>query len=200
MSILRLEVFEPAAAPGAAPGLVVTDLGALEEARLAAYELGYRAGWDDAAAAAAEEQGRIRADLGRSLQSMAFTYQEARAHVLAAMEPLLTAIVGRLLPAIARETLAPVVLERLMPMADALADQPVALVLHPAARAMVEALVSQATGLPLTIREEPSLGEAQAYLRIGTAEAKVDLNRATQEIAAAVQAFFTLAEEKPAHG
>ena len=176
------------------------DAMALEEAKLAAYESGYTAGWDDAAAAQSEDQGRLQADLARNLQSLGFTYQEARVHVLRAIEPLMTEMVGRLLPAIAREALAPVVLAEVMPMATKLAGTPITLVLNPAARPAIEALLERAPGLPVTLQEELSLGEGQVYLRLGQLETKIDLSRATQEIAAAVCAFFQLPERSPANG
>ena len=66
------------------------------------------------------------------------------------------------------------------------------LVLNPAVRAQVEDLVSQATGLPLVIDEEPTMPEGQVYIRFGTAEAKVDLAQVTTDIAIAVRAFFNL--------
>lgn len=195
MPMPRLEVFDAEPAQRQAPGMVTTQLAAIEEAKLAAYEQGYKAGWDDAAAAQSEDQTRIRADLARNLQQLSFTYQEARSHILKAIEPLLEEMVGRLLPETARETLAPLVLERIMPMAEEVTDQPVSLVLNPAMRVPVETLIEQATGLPLHIEEEPTLPEGQVYIRLGAAEAKVDLTRVTSEIAAAVRGFFSLAEE-----
>jgi flagellar assembly protein FliH len=200
MPLPRLEVFDavPTAKPD--PGLVTTQVSAIEESKLAAYEQGYKAGWDDAAAALAEDQTRIRSDLARNLQQLSFTYQEARSHILKAIEPLLEEMVGRLLPEMARETLAPLVLEQVMPMAEDLTDNPVSLVLNPAIRGPVEALIAQATGLPLKIDEEPTLPEGQVYLRLGTAEAKVDLTRVTADIAAAVRGFFSLTEETGENG
>lgn len=192
---LKLEVFETAKEP-AEKAIVVLDSMALEESKLAAYDQGYSAGWEDAAAAQSDDQTRVRADLARNLQSLGFTYHEARNHVLRAVEPLLKQVVGRLLPALARETFAPVVLEILMPMAEKLGDEPVTLVLSPTSRPAVEALLSQTTGLPITIVDEPSLGEGQAYLRLGGSETQVDLDRATSEIAAAVRGFFQLPERE----
>lgn len=193
--MLRLEVFE-SEHRGALPDTVVLDTMALEEAKLGSYDAGYSAGWEDAAAAQTGEQSQIRADLARNLQSLGFTYQEARMHILRSLEPLLQEMVSRLLPELARETLAPIVLEVLMPMAEKMADAPVTLVLNPVARAAVEALLDQATGIPLTLIEEPSLGEGQVYLRMGGAETSVDLDRATAEITAAVRGFFDLPERK----
>ena len=195
MKMLRLEVFETDV-QGSVPDTVLLDTMALEEAKLGSYDAGYSAGWEDAAAAQSGEQSQIKVDLARNLQSLGFTYQEARMHILRSIEPLLQEMVGRLLPELARDTLAPIVLDVLMPMVEKMADAPVTLVLNPAARTAVEGLLEQATGMPLTLIEEPSLGEGQVYLRMGGAETAVDLDRATAEITAAVRGFFDLPERK----
>jgi flagellar assembly protein FliH len=188
---LKLEVFSADDKPTRTQ-TVIMDRIALEDEKLASYDNGYRAGWDDANAAQTEDQTRMKADLARNLQSLGFTYHEARTHILKAIQPLMVQVVGRLLPEIAREALAPFVLETLMPLAEGLGDAPVTLVLNPASRAAVEALLEQATGLPLTILEEPTLGEGQVYIKLGTVEAQVDLDQATADIAAAVRGFFDL--------
>lgn len=196
---VRLEVFETET-KSAPTDTVVLEAAHLEEAKLASYDAGYQAGWEDAAAAQSGDQTRIRSDLARNLQGLGFTYQEARSHILRALGPLLEQIVGRLLPELARESLVGVVLDTLMPIAERLADAPVTLVLNPIARAPVEALVETATGLPLVIEEEPSLGEGQIYLRFGSEETLIDLDRAIAEITAAVRGFFDLTQKESAHG
>lgn len=199
MPPLRLEVFDTTVtSDGTIQPLV--EVSAVEEAKIAAYEQGYSAGWEDASAASQSDQGRIRADLARNLQSLSFTFQDARGHVLQAIRPLILEMAGRLLPEVARESLAPTVLDALMPLADQLADAPLTLVLNPAVRDRVESLVTQATGLPMTIEEEPSLGEGQVYIRFGTTETKVDLTRVTADITAAVRGFFNLTAEDQTHG
>jgi len=188
---VKLEVFS-AQEKSTQTQTVILDRMALEDEKLASYDKGYRAGWDDANAAQTEDQIRIRAELARNLQSLGFSYHEARTHILKAIEPLMLQVVGRLLPEIARETLAPFVLETLMPLAEGLGDSPVVLVLNPTARPAIEALLEQATGLPVTIQEEPTLGEGQVFIKLGTVEAQVDLDQATADIAAAVRGFFEL--------
>ena len=188
---LKLEIFETEEKP-AKTQTVVLDRSALEDEKLASYDTGYRAGWEDANTAQSDDQTKMRADLARNLQTLGFTYHEARSHILKAIEPLMLQIVGQLLPEIARETLAPFVLETLMPLAEGLGDAPVTLVLNPTSRLPVEALLEQATGLPVTIEEEPTLGEGQVYIRLGSVETQVDLDKATADIAAAVRGFFDL--------
>jgi flagellar biosynthesis/type III secretory pathway protein FliH len=191
MPALRLEVFDTVTAGDGAPQPLI-EASALDEAKVASFEQGYSAGWEDAAAAQASDQSRIRADLARNLQSLAFTFQDARTHVLQAIRPLILEMTTRLLPEVAREALAPAVLEAVMPLADDLADAPLRLVLNPAVRDQVESLVAQVSGLPMQIEEEPSLGEGQVYIRLGPAETKVDLTQVTDDIAAAVRGFFNL--------
>jgi flagellar biosynthesis/type III secretory pathway protein FliH len=191
MPALRLEVFDTVTTGDGAPQPLV-EASALDEAKVASFEQGYSAGWEDAAAAQEGDQTRIRADIGRNLQSLAFTFQDARTHVLQAIRPLILEMTTRLLPEVAREALAPAVLEAVLPLAVDLADAPLTLVLNPAVRERVEALMAQATGLPMQIEEEPSLGEGQVYIRLGPTETKVDLTRATDDIAAAVRGFFNL--------
>lgn len=191
MPALRLEVFDTMMSADGMPQPMV-ELTAVEEAKVASFEQGYSAGWDDAVAAQQGDQTRIRADLARNLQSLAFTFQDARSHVLQAIRPLILEMTSRLLPEVAREALAPTVLEALTPLAEEFADAPLTLVLNPAVRGQVEDLITQATGLPMLIDEEPSLPEGQVYIRFGAIETKVDLSQATADIAIAVRAFFNL--------
>lgn len=113
-----------------------------------------------------------------------------------ALDPLLTETVGKLLPEIARASLGSIVLDALMPMAETLADAPVVMVLNPASRPAVEALIAEATGLPIVIEDEATLGEGQVYLRLGGAETCVDLDRATAEIMTALRGFFDLSNKE----
>ncbi len=198
MRPLKLEVFDTGEKPATAT--VVMQGSDLDEARLAAYEQGFTAGWDDATAAASDDQSRMRTELGRNLQALSFTFHEARTHVLRALAPLLEEMTGRLLPELARASLAPLVLETLMPLAETLAETPVAIVLNPAARPAVEALLQEATGLPFTLRDEPTLGEGQVYLRLGDSETRIDLDRATAEITAAVRGFYELTHQERKYG
>jgi flagellar assembly protein FliH len=64
----------------------------------------------------------------------------------------------------------------------------------------VEALLQEAVALPFTLRDEPTLGEGQVYLRLGDSETRIDLDRATAEITAAVRGFFELTHQERKHG
>ena len=66
----------------------------IETLKVSAYDSGYKAGWDDAAAAQASEQNQIGAELAKNLQDFSFTFHEARVQVMKSMQPLLLEIVG----------------------------------------------------------------------------------------------------------
>ena len=193
MKALNLEVFDLPSAQGETPVVVLESI-AFEEAKLSAYDTGYRAGWDDAVAAQHGDQAQISAELARNLKSLGFTFADARQHVLGAMEPLLQDIVARLLPAIARASLAPTILHALHPLAVRASDSPVEIVINPAARMAVDAILAQSNGPPALVVEEPSLGEGQAFLRLGQSETRIDLDSAILDISPALTNFFQLPE------
>lgn len=198
MPPLRLEVFEAGTAQDRAT--VVTDINALDEARLASYEQGYAAGWEDCAAAQSQEKSQMAADLAHNLQSLNFTYHEARAHVLKALEPLLVDLITHILPDVAKAALAPTVLSAIMPLAEKMADAPIKLLHNPGAHDAIEPMLQKITGPPLTLVEEPTLGEGQVFLQLGDSEVRVDLDGAIAEIKAAVDDFFNLIAKDPKNG
>lgn len=196
---LKLEVFDTAE-PEKGPKTIVLDALLLEETKLASYDAGYSAGWEDAMAAQAEDQTRIRTDFARNLQALSFTYHEARDHVLRALQPLLGEIASKLLPQLAQDVLVPTILQTLIPLAEKLGEAPIVLVINPAVRSAMAPLLEQTSGLPVTLEEEPSLSEGQVYLRLGECETQINLDRATAEISAAVRDFFELSNKEQKHG
>jgi hypothetical protein len=200
MSRVQLEVFQ-LAVPTPASDIVVLGKMELEETRLSAFDKGYAAGWEDATAALTTDRSRMEAELGRNLQALGFTFQEARIHLLRGLKPLLTTMIGRLLPEIARETLCALILEQLMPRAEAALDTPVIILAHPRARPFLDGVLTQAQGLPLKIAEDADLPQGQVFLRFaGGDETLIDLDRAISQIMATVRDFFAHTDEERAYG
>ena len=199
MSRIRLEVF-PNDDPVNPDDVVIISKTQLEDIRLIAFDKGYAAGWDDAVGAQNDDAARLKSEVARSVQAMAFGFQEARAHLLKSLAPLIAAMVGKLLPDVARASLGPIVLDQLMPMAEVLTDTPVTILLHPRARENIEALLLGAPGLPVTLVEDRNLGEGQVYLKSPEVETLIDLDRATADITAAIRGFFELTQEDRHYG
>lgn len=189
---LRLETFEWEEAGSVAAPLSFSDA---EEAKLASFEKGYAAGWEDAVAAQDAETERLRAELARSLEDLSFTYAEAHRNVLRALEPLLSDMVTKIMPQIARSTLGPMVVEQLMPVATGLADVPVELAMAAETRPLVEPLLATAGArIPVRIAEDPTLAPGQVFLRFGERETRIDLAAVTAAIGAVLSDFFHEAE------
>ena len=191
MTILQLESFEiaDADAPERATEADIADL--------RTFDRGYAAGWDDAVAAQDADITRLRSGLGQQLQDLDFTYQEARGHVLRALEPLFRDIVAKILPSMALEALAPVILEQLMSASRALADAPAQVAANPANRRRIEELVIARAPFPVAFLEDATLDPGQAHFMLGEAEYRVDLDGVVAAIGEAVAAFFA---EKPDRG
>jgi len=171
------------------------DTGAPAADRAAIYEEGYRAGWDDAAASERESLAHVGADFARTLQDLSFGFHEARAHVLASVAPLLRLITGQLLPDLARARFAETLVATAEPLFEAAADRPVEIVVAPANRAAVEALLGGHGDVPVTLTVEPSLGPGQAYLRgadseAGAGETALDLDASLARLSEAVERFL----------
>lgn len=190
---LKLETFIPVEPDPTRDGISAT---AAEEAKLAAYEEGYGAGWDDATAAQGAEVTRLRNDLGQNLQDLAFTYREAHSHVLRMLEPLLRDMVAKVLPALARDSLGQIVIDHLRPLADELSGAPIVIATHPCNIAMIEDLVIARVGFPAAIRADETLGPGQVQFRVGEAERIVDLDGVIAAISEAVSCFFRIEKEE----
>ncbi len=195
---IELESFEPEEVQAVAQ--IALDPRAFEEERLAAFEKGYTAGWDDAVAAQEAEGTRLRTDLAQSLQELSFTYHEARQQILAALRPLLVEIAAKLLPEIARHSLAPMVAEQLAPLSEAVTTVPISVVANPVALPLIEDVLANRSSLPLVFVAEPSLGEGQVYLKFAETETRIDLDGVIGLIAAAIDTYFNANQEEMAHG
>ncbi|MDH2326522.1 flagellar biosynthesis protein [Cereibacter sp. SYSU M97828] len=193
MIALRLEVFETE------DDTVVTDRAAMEEVRRAAYAEGLAAGRAEAASEAEAARHRHEAEAKRNLADLAFTFHEARAHVLSALRPVFEQIAAPLLPEIAREALAPVVAEALMPMAEGLAETPIRVAHHPDAADAIARVLAECP-FPLEAVQDAALPQGAVQLRLGQTETRVDLTRATHTITAALRGFFAPNEQERMYG
>ncbi|PTV95160.1 flagellar assembly protein FliH [Rhodobacter aestuarii] len=197
---IQLESFEVETAPQE-PQIEI-DPRAFEEERLAAFEKGYTAGWDDAVAAQAAEGAKLRAELGQNLQELSFTYHEARQQILAALRPLLMGIATKMLPEMARQTLAHMVVEQLEPLSEQATTVPIAVVANPASLPMIEEVMADRASLPLIFQAEPTLGEGQVYLKFAETETRIDLDGVIGAIGAAIETYFSANQDpqEAAHG
>lgn len=172
----------------------------IEVQRVAAYEQGYQAGWDDALSAESADQSRIGAEFSRNLQDLGFTFHEARSHVMSALEPLLSEMVSKVLPRLVSDTLGQTIIEELMPFAQDASDTPVQIVVSLGNRKLIEALFDESLTIPIDIVEEPTLADGQVFLRLGELEKKIDMESAIERIGRAIKSTYALNKEVMKHG
>ena len=172
----------------------------LESERLAAFDKGYAAGWDDATKAA-EQEAKSAQDAARTnLQDLGFTFHEARAHVMLGMTPLLKSIVAQILPTLLRDTIGARILEELETLTEEASDTPIDLFVPEGDLPAMEAALADVTTLPISIREEASLEHGQLYLRLGESERQIDLAALGTRITDALTALDTLNKDVLKHG
>jgi flagellar assembly protein FliH len=188
---------EPGPAADPVPAL---DEAAREAERLAAYESGYRSGWDDCLAAEQEAMRKVGAELARNLGDLGFTYHEARAQLLAETEALLEACFRTLLSQAAGPAVARRLADDVGELAAAALDQPVEIVVSPADEPTVRSLLPASTTFPLTLMEEPALAEGQAFLRFGRTERVYDMSELAQRLCEAITARTVIPGELMNHG
>lgn len=173
----------------------IVDAGNMESERLSAFERGYKAGWDDSVNALSTERKAISADLAANLADLAFTYHEARGHVLRQLESLVMDTFAKVLPDCAREALPSLVWAHVNRIAMDAAGSPVTVLVAPGSQGMFESLLPLDPGFPIAVVEEPTLTEGQVFIRSQKGETAIDQATALTEIGAAVRQFFKLHEQ-----
>lgn len=186
---LMLEDFDLAAAAdpdsGSGPGPATLDT----------YDAGYRAGWDDALAAQDAGTSRLGHELGQNLKDLGFTYGQARAEVMRQIEPVLRAMVEKVLPELARMAIAPLVVDRMLAIARGLAGGKVEICLHPNNLPTVDRLTDKLGADRPTLVADDTMGEGQAILRSAAGETKVDLDGVLQGVGDAMTAYCEQTKE-----
>ncbi len=203
MALFPLEDFDKSTNPTPEPPARVepqTPAVDLEAVRLAGYEAGYQAGWDDATKADEQQRERIGAEFARNLQDLGFTFHEARSHVMQALEPLLGSMVSKVLPQLVSDTIGQAIVEELLPLAADAADCPIEIVTYPQGKATLEEFLTDSITVPLSIVEEDTLAEGQVYIRMGNTEKQIDLSGAVQRIGEAIDGLYKINEKVAQNG
>lgn len=166
----------------------------MESERLSAFERGYKAGWDDSVNALSAERKAISADFAANLADLAFTYHEARGHVLRQLESLVTDTFAKALPDCAKAALPRLVWDHVNRIAVEAASAPMTILVAPGSQHVFESMLPIDPGFPVTVVEEPTLTEGQVFIRSQKGELAVDQSRAWIEISDAVRQFFEVHE------
>lgn len=163
---------------------------AREDEKLQAFEAGYQAGWDDAIKAQSTDKEKLSEELAQNLQQMSFTYHEALAKLTTSFEPVFRKIVEKLLPAMLSNSLGSHIVDLVTNVLNGSSDEAVEIVIHSQNSIAVSSLLEGSLKHPFSLVEDDSLGEGQAFVRLGEEERQIDIDGVLAEVSKAMIAFF----------
>ena len=174
---------------------------ALDDAsRLAVFEDGFKAGWDDAMSAQNDDAHRISSQFAQNLQDLSFTYHEAVAHVTKSLRPILSQTVGILLPKIASRSIGPQIIEQIDTLIQSSAQPNVKILTSAEDFEAVSSLLDREVGFPVTCEVNPDLATGQAEMVFDDGEIRIDCQEALAQITALFDGFVFENERILAHG
>ena len=138
MNVLSLEDFldTPQSRLQAPTGDAAATNGDLESSRLAGYESGYQAGWDDALKSSEMEHTHISAEFARNLEELSFTFLEARRQVCLSLKPLVETLVRQVVPELMQANYKDLIEELLLPIVEVQGQATVDLICAPGSRSL----------------------------------------------------------------
>ena len=166
-----------------------------EAARLAIFDEGFQAGWDDATRALRDDAQDAMSEISQRLQDMSFTLEEARVSLLQTQVPVLTQIFGKLLPAAADAALAVHLQEQIDNLLTGELDQSITISVAPQSLETMESCLRSVIARPFRLVSDPLLEPGQVTLGAGGREREINLDHMVEEILAAIKAYSNTAKE-----
>ena len=159
----------------------------------AAYEKGFRAGWDDCASAGTRDQTKIAEAFGRRLGEVSLSVEDMRKALLSEIEPLFEDILQKILPLTVQKSFLPRLLEEIRAAAEDIGSPDVEVAVCAEDLGALETLILSQPDLPhCMVKSDPALGLSQAVLRLGDAERQFDLGGLLDTIEEAFAEFADL--------
>lgn len=158
---------------------------------LEGYELGYRAGWDDAVKAHQESQIHLSTVLAQNMEQIEFSLVEAQVDILKSMKPVFNEITSTLLPGLSNEALRALIAEEISKVLEEHVPKSVSIVVSEQDEAPVAALLNSTRALSgVSLVSKTSLSEGQAYISYADQNRKIDVREAISEIQAKIENFL----------
>lgn len=162
---------------------------------------GHAAGLDEGRACVHAESAFLQEETARAIADLTLTFEEARAHILARLAPLFTALAETAVPLILRETFGASLLDELMRAARADAEAPLELLVAPEDEAALVAVLSHTPGTQVILHTDPRLASGQIIIEGGgSAATSLDLVRLGHGISEALAALAEPVKGHKHHG
>lgn len=162
----------------------------IETQKLESFEEGYKAGWEDAAKAQSKDKRNLSTDLSQNLLDLSFTYNEAYAHMIKGLRPLLTELTTKVLPEAMHATIGHRIVEEVLKIANRSDGKCEVVVLVPSDNlAAVQEVFEQDFSFPVTVREDASLAPGQVQMTFDEQEVELSLDGLITDIQDAIETF-----------
>jgi len=159
------------------------------EIKKEAFDAGYKDGWADAFEETRTEDGKARSAIASALQELGFTYFEARQHIMASFQPLITAMLEAVLPRASRAALVPLVQQEMEALAE-MVEPPIHLRCSESNAQELREMVAASTSLPIEVVVEPTLLPTQVQLHFADGFSAIDTNATMSRIQTSIDDFF----------
>lgn len=170
-----------------------------DSAPTASYQDGYDEGYAAGLQAANAQAAALSEDCLHALNTIDFTYAEARRQTLDALTPFLHALAHKVLPHCVENGFADQIAQILVDAAEQQASEAVTLHVHPSQNAAI-AQVAEKTAANVIIHADPDLGQHSAWIKHAGTEAHLDMDALLAAIAETLRAINYLEKREDAHG
>lgn len=172
----------------------------LEDIRLAAFEKGYVAGWEDAIKNQEKEDSRISYGMAQRLEDISFTFYEARSQFSKDSGIILRMLSEKILPETLHGTLGQHLTYEMESILESLSPDSLTISVPEGNRLKVEKLLKLDIPVPLRIEEDFSLDNDQIVLRVADIEREIDINRFVNSMLDMIDTFTFTTEKSDKYG
>jgi len=173
----------------------------LKTLRAQAWQQGFEEGERQARERAGAAQEKALCALTDVLEQCAFTHVEATHDVLTSLKPMIEAMIRVVLPEIAAASLGQTVRNEVLALAERAMSDRITVTCPPDLVPVLRQLLAEtgASGDPPGVVGDPDCPALSAHISVGEAGTSIELDRAMQEIAMAVEDFFGPRKETQTH-
>lgn len=165
----------------------------LEDLKLAAFEQGFTAGWEDAVKAHSDGNEERKDEIVEALRDAEFSLHEARRGLIASLAPLFSSIMSTVLPAAVAPSLPLHIAEQLKQMCTSVLDQKIEVEVSEEFAERLQGILDEAMCEAVHVIPSSDKSFLGARLRVGREEKEIDMQRLVEEIeqslAAALNSF-----------
>jgi len=173
---------------------------ASEDAKLKAFEQGYGAGWEDAIKAKAQGEQELSEAVREALMQAELSRTDAMETFIAAIQPVLDALVAQVLPDLARASLHRHIADVIASARDESMDLAPVVVVSEADFRAVRAAFDSDIARGMRIEPSAQLLAGHACIKLSKGEQFLDLPGLVAEIKAAVDSHLHALKQEIQHG